>query len=176
MIRIATVNDASAIAAVHVRGWQAAYRDFFPRDFLDGLSVERRAEQWVAWLAEPSQPTAVYETSAGILGFVSIGPSRDADASPTTGELMSIYVEPAVWRRKVGSELMSWATAAVPVRGWTAMTLWTIADNRGTRAFYERCGWVPDGASKSEAFAGQALSQVRYAWHGGSGTSSGAAP
>jgi len=164
MIRLAKSADADAIAAVHVRGWQAAYRGYFPDDFLDGLSVADRAERWVAWLADAAEGTAVYETPAGIVGIASIGPSRDSGASSATGELLLIYVEPALWRRGVGTALMSWATAAAPARDWTAMTLWTIEGNAGARAFYERCGWVHDGATKREPFAGHVLSQVRYAW------------
>jgi GNAT superfamily N-acetyltransferase len=140
------------------------------------MSVARRAEQWLAWLADPSQRTAVYETKAGIVGFINVGASRDMGASPTTGELMSIYVEPAVWRRNIGRELIGWAVAAAAERGWTAMTLWTLADNRGARVFYERCGWTLDGASKREKVAGQLLSQVRYAWHSGKGSPSNHTP
>jgi GNAT superfamily N-acetyltransferase len=165
VIRIARLEDAPAIAAVHVRGWQVAYRDYFPRDFLDGMSVVRRAGQWITWLADPLQTTAVYETELGVVGFVNIGASRDADADSSTGELMSIYVDPSVWRRNIGRELVAWATAAALAREWTTMTLWTLADNRGTRMFYERCGWSLDGASKREKLAGRSLSQVRYAWH-----------
>jgi GNAT superfamily N-acetyltransferase len=164
MIRLAKSADAAAIAAVQVRGWQAAYRGHFPDGFLDGLNVADRAERWTAWLANAARPTAVYEAPAGIIGFASIGPSRDAGASAATGELLAIYVEPATWRRGVGTALVSWATAAAPVRGWTAMTLWTIEGNAGARAFYERCGWVHDGAAKRELFAGEMLAQVRYAW------------
>jgi GNAT superfamily N-acetyltransferase len=165
VIRIARLDDAAAIAAVHVRGWQAAYRDYLPQDFLDGMSVVRRAQQWTTWLADLLQTTAVSETEAGIVGFVNIGASRDLDASPMTGELMSIYVEPSVWRHNIGRGLVAWATAAAVAREWTMMTLWTIADNTGARAFYERCGWSLDGASKREQFAGRLLSQVRYAWY-----------
>jgi GNAT superfamily N-acetyltransferase len=164
MVRFATTDDAPAIAAVHVRGWQAAYRGHFPDDYLDGLSVSERALRWTAWLAEPAQATAVYVTPDGIVGFVSIGPSRDAEASPATGELTTIYVEPTAWRRGIGTELMSWAMAAAPAHHWTAMTLWTLESNAGTRAFYDRCGWSPDGATKREPFAGWTVAQMRYAW------------
>ena len=173
MIRIATGSDAPAIAAVHVRSWQAAYREYFAADFLDRLSVERRAEQWGAWLADAAQTTALYETPAGISGFVTVGASRDADAPPRIGELMLIYVEPAAWRREVGTELMRWVAAEAVARAWQGMTLWTIEGNRGTRAFYERCGWAPDGSAKRELFAGQMLSQVRYAWRPADAGSSG---
>ena len=174
MIRIATVSDAAAIAAVHVRSWQSAYRDYFSSDFLDRLSVERRAEQWVAWLADSAQTTALHEAPAGISGFATIGPSRDADAASSIGELRLIYVEPAAWRRHVGTELMQWVAAEAVSREWRGMTLWTIEANRGTRAFYERCGWAEDGSAKREPFAGQVLSQVRYAWRPGGARSSSA--
>jgi hypothetical protein len=46
MIRKATPEDARAIAEVHVKSWRAAYRDLLPQDFLQGLSVDRREQQW----------------------------------------------------------------------------------------------------------------------------------
>jgi GNAT superfamily N-acetyltransferase len=164
MIRLATPDDAAAIAAVHVRCWQTAYRGYFPDDFLDGLNLAERTERWGVWLADAAEPTAVDDAPGGIAGFVRIGPSRDPGASGATGELLAIYVEPSRWRRGVGTELMSWATAAAPARGWTAMTLWTIEGNARARSFYERCRWFPDGATKREPFAGHLVTQVRYAW------------
>jgi hypothetical protein len=90
MIRAATVDDAQGIATVHVRGWQASYRGTFPDDLLDNLSIDRRTESWAKWLTDPTLATAVYTAAAAVVGFVNIGASRDADASPRTGELMAI--------------------------------------------------------------------------------------
>jgi hypothetical protein len=55
MIRRATINDARAIAEVHVKSWQVAYRGLLPEDFLQNLSVERREEQWRRALQNPEQ-------------------------------------------------------------------------------------------------------------------------
>lgn len=44
--RPATVDDAPAIAAIHVRSWQRAYADLLPADFLAGLDVEQRVAYW----------------------------------------------------------------------------------------------------------------------------------
>jgi len=41
-VRKAKVEDASAIAFVHVRSWQVAYRGHMPDEFLNGLDVETR--------------------------------------------------------------------------------------------------------------------------------------
>jgi len=94
VIRLAAPTDALSIARVHVRSWQAIYRGHFPDDYLANLSADQRAVNWARLLADPSQTIAVYELS-GIVGFVCIGPSRDADAGPETGELSSIYLDPA---------------------------------------------------------------------------------
>jgi GNAT superfamily N-acetyltransferase len=39
-----------------------------------------------------------------VVGFVSVGPSRDSDAS---GELFAIYVDPDRWGAGVGTELIA---------------------------------------------------------------------
>jgi GNAT superfamily N-acetyltransferase len=164
MIRAATVDDAQRIAAVHVRSWQAVYRGHFPDDFLDNLSVSGRAIGWTKWLADPNQVTGVYETPDGVVGFVSLGPSRDEDAGVATGELTSIYLSPGSWRCGIGTELMRWATGAARERGWTKMTLWVLEGNAVARAFYESCGWSPDGATKRGSFGAGVIHEVRYAW------------
>ena len=46
VVRPARVDDADAIAAVHVRAWQDTYRGAMPDDFLDGMSIEERALRW----------------------------------------------------------------------------------------------------------------------------------
>jgi hypothetical protein len=40
-VRPATPDDADAIASVHVRSWQAAYRGIVPDAMLDALSIQR---------------------------------------------------------------------------------------------------------------------------------------
>ena len=41
-IRAAVGDDAPAIADVHVRAWQAAYRGIIEDEYLDGLSVDEQ--------------------------------------------------------------------------------------------------------------------------------------
>jgi hypothetical protein len=99
--RSAGTADAHAIAEVHVRTWQVAYRGQVPDDYLDGLSVDERAERWGQALAELEAPAAVLvaEDGGAIVGFASIMASRDEDAEPETGELAAIYLSPGHWAR-----------------------------------------------------------------------------
>ncbi|GAB7051670.1 GNAT family N-acetyltransferase [Catenuloplanes indicus] len=80
--RPAIVDDASALAEIHVRTWQATYRGFVPDAYLGSLDPVRWRPFWQDRLRTP-------EGRAGVLvllppdadrpiGFVSFGPSRDA--------------------------------------------------------------------------------------------------
>jgi hypothetical protein len=40
VVREASVNDAAAIADLHVRAWQMAYRGIVPDAILDGMSID----------------------------------------------------------------------------------------------------------------------------------------
>jgi hypothetical protein len=41
-VRAATPDDAAAVAGVHVRSWQAAYRGLIADAYLDGLNPDDR--------------------------------------------------------------------------------------------------------------------------------------
>ena len=46
MVRVATIEDAEAIAAIHLRTWQVAYEGIVPAEFLASLSIRERANMW----------------------------------------------------------------------------------------------------------------------------------
>ena len=46
MIRRANIDDAEAIAAVHVKSWQGGYAGIMDKEFLASLSVEQRLKKW----------------------------------------------------------------------------------------------------------------------------------
>jgi ribosomal protein S18 acetylase RimI-like enzyme len=160
VVRPAGVEDANAIAGIHVRSWQAAYRGLIPDDVLDGLSVERRTETWRGWLATAS-PVAVWvaeEEGGRIVGFVSAGPSEDRDAA----EIQAIYVEPDRSGRGIGRALLRRAVDELRAGGHAEVVLWVLDGNDRAQRFYEAAGWRADGGAKVEAMEGVDLSQVRY--------------
>jgi ribosomal protein S18 acetylase RimI-like enzyme len=165
-IRPATVADADALAVVHVRSWQAAYVGQVPQEHLDAMDPAGRRDRWVEILrtTEPPAATTVLEHDReGVIGFVSLGPSRDADADPTRGELMAIYTEPAYWGHGVGRRLMDEALRQLRAAGYASATLWVLATNVRAREFYEAFGWRPDGTTMTDDSHGFPLDEVRYA-------------
>lgn len=162
-VRDATPDDAEAIARVHVETWKAAYRGLIPDEILDGLSVARRAEAWREWLTgggRAGQGTWVAVRSDEVIGFANAGPSRDDDVDAGTGEVYAIYVRPAHWDTRVGATLMEQSLDHLRPH-FTAATLWVLETNRRGRRFYEKGGWLPDGASQPLERFGGAI-EVRY--------------
>jgi ribosomal protein S18 acetylase RimI-like enzyme len=163
-IREAEPNDAKAIAEVHVRSWQAAYRGQLTDEYLDGLSVEERLEQHRRSLEEPRAEwrTWVADDAGRIDGFAVTGPSEDADAEPSTGEVYAIYLEPDRVGTGLGRDLFEHAVADLRERGFKAVTLWVLESNARARRFYEVAGWHTDGAETSERVDCEMRPTVRY--------------
>jgi GNAT superfamily N-acetyltransferase len=165
LIRSATITDAEAIATVHVRSWQLAYLGQLPAEFLEGLSVESRADAWRQILSRESvslQGLWVAEGSDGIVGFAHAAKSRDEDAGPSVGELTSIYVIPQSWGRGTGRLLMETVVDWLRDAGFAAATLWVLTHNERARRFYGAAGWQPDGAQKTDALDSFELQETRF--------------
>jgi ribosomal protein S18 acetylase RimI-like enzyme len=163
VIRLAVMGDAAALAQVHVASWRAAYRHLLPAEVLAGLSEEERARRWEQILTQTPQGTLVAEAGGRVVGFASIGPNRDADAAPRSGELYALYVEPELWGRGIGLRLWNAALEALLVEDYVEVTLWVLEDNPRARAFYERAGLMLDpGGRQVVDVYGTPLPELRY--------------
>ena len=163
-LRLANPCDAYGLAEMHVAAWQVAYRGLLPDDFLDGLTVEARAERWQQILTDSPRQIWIACEDDRIVGFASLGVSRDDDAlSNQTGEIYAMYVHPDEWRRGIGSALMAQALHALKLLGYAEAILWVLRGNRRARDFYEASGFVVDGAAKIDTnAAGISYDEVRY--------------
>lgn len=156
-VRVATGADAEAIERIRIRGWQTAYRHVFPPEELDLMELDW--SRWTARLEGPASDstTFVAEREGRILGFASIGPSRDElDA----GELYAIYVDPDAWSSGVGRALIEHAEDRL-VEEYDELMLWVLDDNPRARRFYERAGWHAE-AREIHEYLGIPVLSVRY--------------
>jgi GNAT superfamily N-acetyltransferase len=149
-VRPAVPADAPAIAAIHVETWRVAYASIFEPGFLHRISLEERRTMWAGHLAAvpPRHHTHVAEAGThGVVGFCACGPTRDPDV-PGLAEVYALYVEPSHWGGGTGTALMEAACLALVEDGYREAVLWVLEANGRARAFYERLGWVADGADK----------------------------
>jgi L-amino acid N-acyltransferase YncA len=166
VVRRAVEADARALAELHVRAWQWAYRNQLPDVFLDGLgaTVERREARRREVLAHPEsdQRTWVAEVAGQIVGFADTGPSRDDDAARETAELYAIYLDQPVVGTGVGRALMQQATDDLRQRGYRQAILWVLDGNTRAIQFYEAAGWIADGSAKTDNVQSLVLREVRF--------------
>lgn len=165
-MRTADTADAEALANVHVSSWRAAYHGLIPQEYLDGLDVAAREQRWRSLLRdqEPNEVTVVLDDpTAGVVGFASVGPSRDPDApSSDVGEVYGLYLVPSHWDKGGGRLLMDEAVRRLTNAGFRTAILWVLDTNQRARRFYEAVGWRPDGAQKVDDSRGFPLSELRY--------------
>ena len=98
-----------------------------------------------------------------ILGFASVGPSRDDDSLPDTGELLSLYLVERAAGTGVGARLLTEAEPRLRTRGFDRASLWVLGTNARARRFYEREGWTWDGTESAHQVQCANLPIVHYA-------------
>jgi GNAT superfamily N-acetyltransferase len=166
VIRRASPADVHAVADLHVRAWQWAYRGQLPDSLLDGLASEPRERWWGRVVSGDLRASGhrlwVAERGPRLIGFVALGPTMDPGAPITVGEVYAMYVEPDVVGTGVGRELLAHAVGELRLVDFVGATLWVLETNARARRFYEMAGWVPDGATKEERAQGALLREVRY--------------
>ena len=162
IIRKAILEDAVACAEIHCRGWETAYADLIPAEYL----AQRRAQRPQRWRDILSGggkgDTFVSVLDGDVVGFMSVGPPFDESLDDTFYEVYSIYLHPDVYRQGIGRALMEHAHDLASEKGKTAMALYVFEDNAPSRRFYEACGYRPDGAGEVSEYGGRQLKTLRY--------------
>lgn len=160
VIRTATMDAAAAIARIHVLSWQTAYAGIMPADFLARLSVDEKAVWWGRYLAGNPGGLLVATMAEVVAGFISFGPSRDADGAGKS-EVYALHVAPERWAGGVGRHLIAGTEAALPPGA--DLTLWVLEQNQRARGFYRAVGFLPNGADKQIVVGGVSLREIRLA-------------
>jgi GNAT superfamily N-acetyltransferase len=166
LLRPAEPEDALAVAGVHVRSWQAAYRNILPDDYLDRLRPEDRADKYDFASRDPLKPHTIVAIDDGkipsIHGFATTMPVTDTHM-PGYGELCALYVDPPHWGKGVGVALLSAARAHLSNSGFQKVILWVLAGNVRAEHFYRRDGWTADGVSRKTTVWNIEVDEIRYA-------------
>lgn len=150
-VRRAAPGDAAAVAGIHVRSWQAAYRGLMPDELLDGLSVAEREGMWreIASGRAEGHLLFVAERDGQLVGFCALAaPGRDDDAGDDEAEIGALYVDPESWRSGAGRALIDVALSHLRSAGWREVTLWVLRDNQPALDFYAAHQFRPDGAER----------------------------
>jgi ribosomal protein S18 acetylase RimI-like enzyme len=162
LVRLADIDDAGAIAAVHVASWRTTYRGLLPDEFLASLDNAGYAERWRRILEDDSSRVYVAGDGREIVGFASGGRER-AGEDGYRGELYAIYVVEDAQRTGHGRRLVQAVAGGIRELGFDDMIVWVLRDNAGARRFYERLGGTYVRAQPI-TIGSTLLQEVSYGW------------
>src|SRR5713101_1415528 len=127
MVRPATLDDAAAIARVHVASWRSTYRGLLPADFLASLGEEPYTERWTRVIGDRSSRVFVVDEHGDVVGFASCGRERAGEIG-FAGELYAIYVLDSAQRHGHGRELVRAVAGALREMRLKDMIVWVLRD------------------------------------------------
>jgi len=162
-VRLARAEDADEIGRIQVETWRAAYTGLMPDEAVAGFDVESQQRLWRERLGRTSprgSATFVVEDSGEVVGFASVGASRDEDAEQEA-ELYAIYLHPSRWGTGIGRALLQRAEESMRSSGFRRALLWVLEGNERAERFYRAAGWEQDGR-KVEEFQGATVTELRY--------------
>lgn len=153
VIRDAVLGDAEAMAAAHLRSWQAAYRGILPAEGLDALDPTEWTARYREGLAAPPRPglhrLVALDEDDRVAALAYCGPAEEP-LDDVTGQLYMIYAHPDAWGRGHGHALIEEVHRRLAADGHAAALLWVAAANDRTIGWYTAHGWHLDGATDRE--------------------------
>jgi RimJ/RimL family protein N-acetyltransferase len=143
-IRLATPEDADALADLHLGSARAGFTDIFPLSSLS-VSHEEMAADWLARLKADLQlrrATIVAEVDGSIVGVVIAEPDP---LDPTIGRGSRLYVDPRYWNYIIARRLSAACIAYLRELGCRVARGWIMEPNRRAQAVVERIGAIRTG-------------------------------
>ncbi|MBU4316766.1 MAG: GNAT family N-acetyltransferase [Proteobacteria bacterium] len=164
MLREGIPEDAEAIERIRVSAWQAAYKNFMPKDYLSKLNPLQHVDALREKLSKENIEfsVSVAEENGVVVAFYILGkPRYEADVNCT--ELWALNVHPDDWRKGIGQSLTERAVNEAARLGFENIELWCIHGNIPAEATYKKAGFVPNGNKRSSSdLTGNMLHELHY--------------
>jgi L-amino acid N-acyltransferase YncA len=160
-VREARLEDARAIAEVHLASWKTTYRGIIAQEYIDGLRVEEGMARWETRLTEKTVTVFVVEDEAGIFGFAAGGAIMHP-VDGYQGELGAIYLLASHQGKGAGAALARRMAGELRQQGFANMVVWVLRENPAC-GFYARMGGVKV-AEQGIEIGGTTLPEIAFGW------------
>ena len=160
-VRLANMDDAEAIARIHVETWRTTYAGMLPDDMLVRMNLEGQTKLWQRMLGDGETVLVAEDPAVGIVGFGSYGPNRSG-RSGFSGEVYTLYIMPDYQSRGLGRGLLGALFGALQREGHDSALIWVLAGSP-SRFFYEAMGGHRV-AARDAVMWGEKISEFGYGW------------
>lgn len=143
-IRLATADDAEALAAIGARTFVDTFGHLYSAEDLQAfLDESHTPAAYARYLADPAYALWVLEDETGVHGYALAGPAGlpHSDLRAGDGELKRLYVDKDLhnggWGNKLFTQALAWLERDGPRTLW--ISVWS--ENHGAQRFYARHGF-----------------------------------
>ena len=168
-LRSARLDDATAIARVHIASWQTAYRGIFPDAYLDGMTdgYSKRRARWEHGLQHPESAGTttfvVEDVGEGVVGFATAGSARKPELG-FAGELHAIYLLAGHRRGGLGRLLFRRCCDHLCDLGIGDMYVMVLEKNPACHFYRGMGGVLVVGFKDTLTIAGTAVDEIAFGW------------
>lgn len=152
-----TPQTAYMAGRIYEYSWKEGYRGILPKTYLDTLCAER----WTGRLVDSPYQDYILKDNGMYVGVSSISPAREEKMSGW-GEIISLYVLPACFRKGYGTFLFHYDIKQLSAAGFANIYLWVLEKNHRARAFYEKMGFVPSADRSALHIGDERFTEIRY--------------
>lgn len=150
-------DSFDAISRVYAMSWKVAYCQMVPQRYLDELSEVR----WAPLMQKEKDRLLLVIDGGEIIGAATYGAAREKNYAGW-GEIVSLYLLPAYYRKGIGSRLLQRAAKELANLGFDQIYLWVLRENQAARRFYEANGFRCSGDRITCEIGGKPLEEIRY--------------
>ena len=160
-IRLAKPGDAPDMAEIHARSWEVAYKDIIPMEYIKQKNATR-PELYQRIITDDNTTQYVIQADGKTVGIMGIDAPQqcDDDVGDEYYELRGIYLHPDYYRKGIGTQAVNFAFDIARKLDKKFMNVWVFAENANSIKFYEKCGFVVDGKTRTYDY-GKIMDSVR---------------
>jgi len=160
MIRKMQTTDIPRVAEIIVYSWRSTFRHILTDATLfNKLSVTETTARLKLELAIDGNSKHVYDDGI-VKACFSAGPYKGSDI-PNALEVWEVYVDPFFQRQNIGEKMMHYSVKLAEAGGFDEIVAITYAENKISRPFYEKLGFMTNGEETYSTRWGANI--VRYA-------------
>lgn len=166
MIRTASKDDASSLAALSIEVWIGTYlKNGVSKFFADYALSAFTTEKFETLIDDKNEIILISENSEGMDGFVRVRLRSPAPAEngPET-EIATLYVQPRHKGKGIGKRLLAEAFKLCGEQGCKGVWLAVNSENRDAIVFYQRLGFTRDGQTAFRIGEQSYANEVMVKW------------
>jgi ribosomal protein S18 acetylase RimI-like enzyme len=155
-IRAVEPSDVDAVLDVHIRARTAYYQGYLPDELIaeDNAELRQHRHRYAEDAACPANTMLCAVVDGVVAGFALARPPQTFAPADGLVELHQIHVDPAHWRRGIGTGLLGACLDGWRQAGMRTARLWVWDFNARARSFYVHHGWRFEAGESIDARIG----------------------